>query len=175
MQTTCSNSQFGQILYLVIPDICLHRHQHVCGEKICHVETFHMSWRDKCAEIWNFSTCGVITKFCCMKDVEKSFSSPHLACMWCGECLHMCKIHVFVVKLVLSLFTHFCRKSFLSQFTLYCVEKKFTKNSHVWRKNYNYQVCSIARVLIYLNLHTFVFISYHKAFRDLWLCNTKKS
>ena len=77
-------------------------------------------------------------KFCDMKDVEKSESSPHLACMWCGECLHMCKIHVFVVKLVLSLFTHFCPKSFLSRFTRFGVEKKITKICVCYRYGLHY-------------------------------------
>ena len=39
------------------PDICHGNHE----RKICHVEKFHISVHDRCGEISNFSTCGLIS------------------------------------------------------------------------------------------------------------------
>ena len=73
----------------------------ICGEKF-------VIWR-------NFRFLFVI-------NVEKSEISPHVACVWWGECLHMCEIHAFfVVKLVLLQFTHLCCKFVLSRFTRFRV------------------------------------------------------
>ena len=33
------------------------------AEKICHVEKFQIFILDRCEEIWNFSTCGEVSKF----------------------------------------------------------------------------------------------------------------
>ena len=51
----------------------------------------------------------------CGKDLtvmKKSEISPHLADVWCGECLHIyLRFILFVVKSVLARFTHFCCNS----------------------------------------------------------------
>ena len=68
-------------------------------------------------------------KFLHMTDVEKFEVSPHLACVWCGECLNICTRYAVLFK------NWFCRdirrfvaKSFLSRFTHFCVEKNWTKD-----------------------------------------------
>ena len=86
--------------------------------KICHVEKFQIYMHDRCGEIWNFSTFGVISnfstwqmwrnltflhmlsnfKFFHMTDVEKSEVSPHLASVWCEECLNICERYVLLLK-----------------------------------------------------------------------------
>ena len=38
-----------------------------CGEQICHVEKYPISIYDRCGEIWNFCTCGVISNFAIWK------------------------------------------------------------------------------------------------------------
>ena len=49
----------------------------------------------------------------------------------------------FVVKLVMSRFTHFCCKiCFVAIYALLCGEK-FNQKLRMWRKNYKYQVCLI--------------------------------
>ena len=86
--------------------------------KICHVEKFQIYMHDRCGEIWNFSTFGVISnfstwqmwrnltflhmlsnfKFFHMTDVEKSEVSPHLASVWCEECLNICERYALLLK-----------------------------------------------------------------------------
>ena len=46
-----------------IPDICHKYHKWDMWRKICHVETFRIYMHDRCEEIWNFSTCWVISIF----------------------------------------------------------------------------------------------------------------
>ena len=87
-----------------------------------------------------FLHMGSIFKYCHMKDVDKSKISPHLAYVWWGEWLHMCEIHAFWLQnwfWVLLQFTHFCCRFLLSQFTLFCVEKKLTNNCVVGEKMTN--------------------------------------
>ena len=76
-----------------------------------------------------------------MTDVDKSEMSPHLGCVWCGKCLHMCTINAVLLK------NWFCcdlrcfvTKSVLSRFTHFCVEKNLTKNCLRGEKNDKYQV-----------------------------------
>ena len=86
--------------------------------KICHVEKFQIYMHDRCGEIWNFSTFEVISnfstwqmwrnltflhmlsnfKFFHMTDVEKSEVSPHLASVWCEECLNICERYALLLK-----------------------------------------------------------------------------
>ena len=95
--------------------------------KICHVEKFQISMRDKCEEIWNFSICGVISNFAIWK-MWRNLKFLHIWHVCDVENVSTCvKFMSFVVKLVLSQFTHFCRKSVLSRFTCFCVEKKINK------------------------------------------------
>ena len=103
-------------LHCIIPHICHQSHQYICGEKNCHVEKFQISMHDKCGDFWNFSTCRVISnlstwqmwrnlnflhmwsnfRFLLMTEVENYEIFPHLACVWCEKCLHICII-CFVV------------------------------------------------------------------------------
>ena len=69
-------------------------------------------------------------KFLHITDVEKSDVSPHLTRVWCGECLYICTRYAVLLK------NWFCRdlrcfvaKSVLLQFTHFCVEKNWTKES----------------------------------------------
>ena len=134
---------------VVIPDICHKYHKLDMRRKICHVEKFQIYMHDRCGEIWNFSTFGVISnfstwqmwrnltflhmlsnfKFLHMTDVEKSEVSPHLACVWCGECLNICTHYAVLLK---NWFCrglhHFVANSVLSRFTHFCVEKNLTKD-----------------------------------------------
>ena len=131
-----------------IPDICHKYHKLDMWRKICHVEKFQIYMHDRCGEIWNFSTCRVISNFCTwqmwrnltflhmlsnfkflhMADVEEFEVSPHLACVWCGECLFIYTCYAVLLK---KLFCHdlrrFVAKSFLSGLTHFCVEKYWTK------------------------------------------------
>ena len=68
-------------------------------------------------------------KFLHMTDVETFEVSPHLACVWCGECLNICTRYAVLFK------NWFCRdirrfvaKSFLSRFMHFWVEKNWTKD-----------------------------------------------
>ena len=111
--------------------------------KICHVEKFQIYMHDRCGEIWNFSTFGVISnfstwqmwrnltflhmlsnfKFFHMTDVEKSEVSPHLASVWCEECLNICERYALLLK---NWFY-----AVLSQ-NLFCRDLR----TFVWRKNW---------------------------------------
>ena len=63
-----------------------------------------------------------------MTDVEKSEVSPHLACIWCGECLYICTRYAVLSKKGVYCDLHrFVAKSVLSRFTHFCVEKNGTK------------------------------------------------
>ena len=46
-----------------IPHICHGHHGQCPWRKICHVEKFQCFIHDRCGEIWNFTTCGVISHF----------------------------------------------------------------------------------------------------------------
>ena len=73
-------------------------------------------------------------KFYHMIDVEKSEISPHLACVWWGECLHMCEIHSFFCKFgfvaIYALLSQIC---FVAIYALLCGEK-FHQQFCLWKK-----------------------------------------
>ena len=105
-------------IWVSISDICHKYHKLDMWRKICHVEKFQIYMHDRCGEIWNFSTFGVISnfstwqmrrnltflhmlsnfKFFHMTDVEKSEVSPHLASVWCEECLNICERYALLLK-----------------------------------------------------------------------------
>ena len=107
------------------------------------MDKFQLAMHDNCGEIWQLSTCGVFLNFSTwqmwsnmkflhmwsnfiflhMTDVEKSEISPHLACVWCRKCLHICTIYAVCYNL-----RTFVTKSVLLRFTHFCVEKNLTKN-----------------------------------------------
>ena len=67
-------------------------------------------------------------KFLHMTDVEKSEVSPHLACVWCGECLNICTHYAVLLKNWFCRgLRHFVANSVLSRFMHFCVEKNGTK------------------------------------------------
>ena len=108
----------GSHYLLPLPHICHIYHIWDMWRKICHVEKFQIYMHDRCGEIWNFSTFGVISnfstwqmwrnltflhmlsnfKFFHMTDVEKSEVSPHLASVWCEECLNICERYALLLK-----------------------------------------------------------------------------
>ena len=120
-----------------IPHICHLYHLPDMWRKICHVEKFQISMRDKCGEIWNFSTCGVISNFAIWK-MWRNLKFLHIWHVCDVENASTCvKFMSFIVKLVLSQFMHFCRKSVLLRFTRFCVEKSWTKNCACGEKKTN--------------------------------------
>ena len=100
-------------------------------EKICHVEKFQISKCDRLGEIWNF-------QFLHITDVDKSEISPPLACVWCGECLHInvkfilfCCTIVFVTIYAVLSQNMFCWDSRTF------VWRKFNQKLHMWWKMTN--------------------------------------
>ena len=95
-----------------------------CGEKFVMWRNFRfqISKYDRNGEIWSFSTYGEI--------------SPPLACVWCGECLHIyvkfilfcCTIVFVTIYDVLSL-NMFCCDSCTF------VWRKFNQKLHMWWKS----------------------------------------
>ena len=105
--------------------------------KICHVEKFQISLRDKCGEIWYFSTWGVFSNIA----IWKMWINLKFLHIWhmCDEengstcvkfMLFCCKIGFVAIYTLLS-------QIFLSRFTLFCVEKKLTNNCVVGEKMTN--------------------------------------
>ena len=108
--------------------------------KICHVEKFQISLRDKCGEIWYFSTWGVFSRNA-IWDVDKSKISPLLAYVWWGEWLHMCEIHAFLLQNWFCCNLHtFVADFFVAIYAFLC-GKKINQQLRSWRKNDKYQVC----------------------------------
>ena len=66
------------------------------GEKICHVEKFHISVHDRCGEIWNFSTCGLISHFSTWQ-MWRNLKSPSLCAQFMVFC---CILHCFDAEFV---------------------------------------------------------------------------
>ena len=106
----------------------------MCGEIFFMWRNFQISMRHKCGEIWNFSTCGVISNFAKWK-MWRNLKFLHI---WhvCDEengstcvkfLLFCCKIGFVAIYTLMS-------QIFLSQFTLFCVEKKLTNNCVVGEK-----------------------------------------
>ena len=89
---------------------------YLCRWKICRVEKFQISMQDKCGDFWNFSTWKGKFKSLRMTDVGKSEFSPHMACEWCGECLHICTIYAVLSENL------FCRN--LRTFVQWKIEPK---------------------------------------------------
>ena len=68
-------------------------------------------------------------KFLHMTDVEKSEVSPHLACVWCGECLYIYTCYAVLSKNWFCCdLRRFVAKSVFLQLTHFCVEKNLTKD-----------------------------------------------
>ena len=96
----------------------------ISGEKFVMWRNFRfqISKYDRNGEIWSFSTYGEI--------------SPPLACVWCGECLHIyvkfilfcCTIVFVTIYAVLSL-NMFCCDSCTF------VWRKFNQKLHMWWKS----------------------------------------
>ena len=110
---------------------CYLYHQPDMWRKICHVEKFQISLRDKCGEIWYFSTWGVFSNIA----IWKMWINLKFLHLW-----HMCdeengstcvKFMLFVAKLVLLQFTHFSCSFFLLQFTLFVWRNIESKIVHV--------------------------------------------
>ena len=80
-----------------------------------------------------------------MIDVEKSKFSPHLACVFCGECLHMCRIHVFCCKNgFVAMYALLLKICFVATYALLCGEK-LTKNYVCGEKMTNMRYAEIQR------------------------------
>ena len=122
---------------MLIPDICRLFQLWDVWRKICHVEIYQIILHDKCGEIWTFSTCGVISDFTTwhmgrnltflhmftkfdflhmtyvetevsshLYDVKNVFTCTHYAVLLTNW--FCCDLRWFVMKSVLSQFTHFC-------------------------------------------------------------------
>ena len=103
-----------------------------CGE-ISNLYAWQM-WRNlKFLHMWSN------LKFLHMTDVEKSEVSPHLACVWCGECLYIYTCYAVLSKNWFCCdLRRFVAKSVLLRYTHFCVEKN--QRLRMWRKNDKYEV-----------------------------------
>ena len=113
-----------------------------CGE-ISNLYAWQM-WRNlKFIHMWSN------LKFLHMTDVEKSEVSPHLACVWCGECLYIYTCYAVLSKNWFCCdLRRFVAKSVLLRFTHFCVEKNLTKNCVCGEKMTNIRyVCTALRNL----------------------------
>ena len=82
-------------------------------------------------------------KFLHMTDVEKSEVSPHLACVWCGECLYIYTCYAVLSKNWFCCdLRRFVAKSVLLRFTHFCVEKNLTKDCICGEKMTNIRYAS---------------------------------
>ena len=91
-------------------------------------------------------SCQCNFKFLHMTDVEKSEVSPHLACVWCGECLYICTRYAVLLNNSLCRDLRcFVAKSVLSRYTHFCVEKNWTKDCVCGEKmtNIRYAPCHL--------------------------------
>ena len=108
--------------------------------KICHVEKFQISMRGKCGEIWNFSTCGVISNFAIWK-MWRNLKFLHIWHVCDVENASTCvKFMLFCCKIgFVAIYALLSQISFVAIYALLCGEKINNKLC-VWRKNDRYQV-----------------------------------
>ena len=112
---------------LNIPHICHGHHGRCPWRKICHVEKFQISIHDRCGEIWNFTTCGVILHDKC--EEIWNFST-------CELILHFSTWQMWRNLKSPSL-SAICTVSLRNRFVAILSQKLCP-----WRKNDKYEVCT---------------------------------
>ena len=94
--------------------------------KICHVEKFQISMRDKCGEIWNLSICGVISHFAIWK-MWRNLKIFHIWHVCEEEDVSTCvKFMLFCCKLGFVAIYSLCRNFFVAICTLLYWDKLTT-------------------------------------------------
>ena len=109
--------------------------------KICHVEKFQIYMHERFGEIWNFSTCGVISNFSTWQ-MWRNLKFLHSWHVYDVENVLKC-VHVmlFCWKFGFVVIYAVCREiCFDVIYALLCGEK-LNQRLRMWRKNDKYEVC----------------------------------
>ena len=108
--------------------------------KICHMEKFQIYMHERCGEIWNFSTCAVISNYSKWQ-MWRNLKFLHSWHVYDVENVLKC-VHVmlFCWKIGFVVIYAVCREiCFDAIYALLCGEK-LNQRLRMWRKNDKYEV-----------------------------------